>query len=610
VARALSLLGKVLRVFVGFALAFAFAGALAGSLCACQRDVVPPLVEVTDVTPREVELGDKIEVRGSGFPQGRSARVTLRGTLHRAGESPVRGVAVEATGAVEGVDRIVLSFGDDLEEKLAGHGERAAHTTFRGELEVAFASSAPGAPPLTGTLRNVTLDVRPSSVGSAIVDARDAEGARLLAFLGIAPGAASARGLPVDGVAPGSPAARAGIEPGDVLVEADGVRVFGASDLVPASARALDVVVRHGAAGLEDARSIPLVGYSASRIPAEYLPAVLLVGLALAWLLLLVMPSPAALAALEIRGASLLRATNARALAASLFGTGRRALVSVLASVLVGTFALGPHVVDADADGAILLVASLALLAASRVTAARGFGASIRAAVGVALAGAGLALALAGAVVLEGAFQLGELVRVQGGAPWELAATRQPAAAVLAFAYAAVLFALVRRTDAPAAPAAPAASAANAANAPGPVGVMDRLGVFVAAALGVAVFLGGWRLPGVVASSPSLALHVLAGAAFVGKTWAAVAALRGAAALATGWASGAEARGFVLKRIVPALALAAALVALTRRFAPAAPFETACGATVATAFVLLAARSLLRVRDAMTRPEPHASPFL
>ena len=105
------------------------------------------------------------------------------------------------------------------------------------------------------------------------------------------------------------------------------------------------------------------------------------------------------------------------------------------------------------------------------------------------------------------------------------------------------------------------------------------------------------------------AARALAALVFVAKTWVLAGALRATAALAPAW-HGRAARAFVLRRILPAFGLAAVLVLLARRLSPGATFELACGATLATTIVLLLARSALRVRDAMMRPEPHASPFL
>jgi hypothetical protein len=66
----------------------------------------------------------------------------------------------------------------------------------------------------------------------------------------------------------------------------------------------------------------------------------------------------------------------------------------------------------------------------------------------------------------------------------------------------------------------------------------------------------------------------------------------------------------MLRRLVPALVLGAALVGVSRKLGPSESFEAALGAAVVTALVLLTLRTALRIRGAMLRPEPHASPFL
>jgi len=463
-------------------------------LAACDKDGIPPLVEVTEVTPRSVEVGDRLEIRGSGFPQGRPARVTFHGTLRRPGQAEVRGATIEAAGVVASNDRIEVAVGDPIEEGFCGRGDHAAHTTATGELEVAFASSNPGAPPLVGVMHGLTLDVTPSSVRASVLEARAAEGARVIAFLGIAAGPATPRGLPVERVVPGSPAERAGIAAGDVLAAVDGVNVRELSDVAPASARSARLTLRHGESGTEETKTVPMVGYASERIPLEYGPALLVVGLALAVLLLLVLPVPAIASEVEMRIARRLRGTPVTALALALVGRGPRAAASALASILVATFALGPHVIGADLDGAILLVSGIALLVASRVARARGVLAGAREAAEVAAFGLVLAIAMAGMVVHGGAMRLAELSRAQGGMPWEFAAARHPVAFVLALAYLGALVAIVRaRDDAPLLSDArldELASRPRGRSAPGS-GLLERLGLLVASALAVAVFFDG-----------------------------------------------------------------------------------------------------------------------
>lgn len=610
-------------------------GALAGALAGCERDATPPLVEVTEVFPREVEVGDRVELRGAGFPQGRLARVTFRGMLSRPGQSPIHGATIEADGVVSSSDRIEIVVGEAFEERFCGHGDHAVHTTMTGDVEVAFASSAPGAPPLVGIMHGLVLDVTPSSVRSAVVEQRKAEGVRVLGFLGVTPGTATPRGLPIEKVEPSSPADLAGFQTGDLISAVDGVHVRELADVAPASARAAQITLRHGDSGTEETKSVPMIGYAGDRIPSEYGPALLLVGLALAFLVLLVLPAPVIASSLELRVARRLRTSGAKAAIAALFGRGPRAVGSALASVLVGTFALGPHVIGADLDAALLLLAAIALFLASRVAAARGSRASARAAAEIAIPGLVLAASLAGIVVHGGALRLVEIVRAQGGSPWEFAALRQPVACALAFAYLGGLLVMLRprdevallgdarvedselpaRTEGAARTAAARAAAARTAGTV-PSGsrrendgrLLERLGLIVACALAVAVFFGGWQLPGGT-DARSTFLQIVGAVVFVAKTWGLAGALLGVAAIASPWSTH-EARLFVLRRLVPALAVGAAFVAVSRKIAPSESLEAALGITVVTAFALLAFRTVLRIRGAMLRPEPHASPFL
>jgi hypothetical protein len=588
-------------------------------LVGCERDGIPPLVEVTEVSPRAVEVGDRMELVGAGFPQGRAARVTFRGTLLRPGHPPVHGATVESEGVVTSSDHIEIVISEPLEERFCGHGDHALHTTMNGDVEVAFASSAPGAPPLVGVMHGMTLDVSPSSVPASVVQARTEEGARVLAFLGVEPGAATPRGLPIEKVSPGSLADQAGFQPGDLVSAVDGVHVREVSDVAPASARAARFTLRHGDSGTEETKGVAMIGYAGERIPTEYAPALLLVGLALAVLLLLVVPAPAVASALELRVARRLRSGGPKRAAAALFGRGPRAIGSALASVLVATFALGPHVVGDDLDGAVLLVAAIALFLAARVASARGSRGSLRAAAEVAVPGLILAAAIAGIVIHGGALHLVEIVRAQGGSPWEFAAVRQPVAFVLALAYVGGVLVLLRardeasllsdvRVDETATARPSKAATAIAARAEDTGRVLERFGLVVACALGVAAFFGGWQLPGGIEPRTTL-LQVAGAMLFVVKTWALAGLILGAASIASPWTAR-QARAFLLRRLVPALLMGAALVAASRKLTPSESLETALGITVVTALALFALRTVLRIRGAMIRPEPHASPFL
>lgn len=589
--------------------ASSFRLALLGCLCAvvlllvlgCERQIAPPLVEVTELAPREVEAGDRLEVHGTGFPQGRTGRVTLEGTLFRPGETPTKGVSIEAEGTVAARDRLEIVVRESLAERFCGRGDRAAHATFQGNVLVSFASNVPGAPPLVGTLRGAQLDVLPSSARASVLDGRITEGRRVLAFLGVVPGAPSPRGLPMEQVQPSSLAAQAGFQVGDVLVSVDGVHVLSLGDVVPASARSVDLVIRHADSGIEETKTLSLVDYSGERVPTEYVPALLLVGVALAVLVLLVLPGPPSLAALELQIASKVRRTTPRELLGALLGSGRHAALSALVSAVVAAFALTPYVVGREVDGVVLLAASATMLVWSRLAREHGALASVR--MGLWLLGA--VIAMAGSVALAigqvGAIELAEIVRLQGGAPWQFTAARYPSCAILGLVYAVSIVGLLRVRS-------PEMTAAKVKPSPANAALLERAGVLLATALGVMMFLGGWQLPGVL-DPRGHGLALLGATLFVAKTWMFAAVLIGASRV-TSSLRARDVQALFLKRLLPGLVMAALLVAASRRLVPSLAIETAFGATLVALTVLFGVRLAARVWSALTRPEPHASPFL
>lgn len=565
--------------------------------------VAPPLVEVTDLTPREVERGDRLELHGSGFPQGRTGRVTLEGTVFRSGEAPVRGVSIETSGAVSAPDRLEIVVRDALAERFCGSGDHAVHATFRGDVEVTFASNLPGAPPLVGTLRDATLDVQPSSARASVMESRVAEGRRLLSFLGVVPGAATPRGLPVEQVAQGSPASRVNIQVGDLITTVDGVHVLSVGDLVPASARTVELRIRHADSGTEEAATISLLEYSGERVPTEYAPALVLVGLALAVLVLLVASGPASLVAIEMRIASRVRTATVRALFGALVGVGRQAALSAIVSAMVAGLALTPYVIGPEIDGFLLLGGAASMLVWSRVALERGALSSLRTLGQMATAAVVMAAALALTIARVGAIELAEISRLQGGSPWQFNAARHPACMIFAATYAAAVVAILRARPLPvaASPMDGQIRARLAAHAP----LLERVGMLLAAALAVTAFFGGWQLPG----APARRLVLLGAGVFVVKTWAVAGLLFGASRVLPTLRARDVVR-LVWRRFIPALLVGAALVAASRRFVPSLAIETAFGATVVAVTVLFAVRLFARVRVALARPEPHASPYL
>jgi NADH-quinone oxidoreductase subunit H len=582
---------RVLSALFGllFALALAF-------VMGCDRQIAPPLVDVTELSPREVEPGDRLEVHGAGFPQGRTGRLTFDGTVYRAGEGPSR-VVVDADGTVVTPDRIEVVVRDAFAARFCGRGDRAAHATFRGDVQVAFASMTPDAPPLTGMIRSVSLDVLPSSSSAIVAEARTGEGSRVLSFLGVVPAAPTSRGIPIEKVAPGSPAERARILVGDVIVAVDGVHVLSFADLVPASSRSAELTIRHGDTGLEETQTISVVQYTGERVPKEYAPALVLVGLAIAAMIILVLPGPPMLATIEMRIAARLRRQKVAALLGALVGVGRHAALSAILSAIALAFALTPYVVNREIDGAALVAVIASTLGWSKLAVERTAMSALRVLVPTAAALFAMIAAIALTVLHVGAIELAEIVRVQGGLPWQLTATRNPACAIAAAVYCASVVGVLRLRPI-AQTATPQVHAA----------LLERTGVILAAALCVMVFFGGWRLP--VASEPRTSgLMLAAGAVFLVKTWAITALFFGARSVGARLPAR-DLSALVAKRLLPALVAAAALVAVSRRLVPGSTVETAFGATAVALAGLFIVRCAARIRAAVMRPEPHASPFL
>jgi NADH-quinone oxidoreductase subunit H len=274
------------------------AAGLAGGEGACGREASPELVQVLDMSPRDVELGERVSLIGDGFPAGKPARVTFRGTLHRPGERAESVAEIVTAGLVSGPGQVQVLFTDSVLALFCGAGDRAAHTSFEGEVEVAFAAAVAGAPPVVGVLRRANLDVHPGLTPSD--RERDREGDRLLAWIGVRASLATAPGLVVEAVAPGSRGDAAGIVAGDLLSSFDGVRVGSLGDVVPApGAREALVGVRRGGDRDEVLKTVSVEGFRRAP-PVELLGASLLVLAAMAVVLLFAAPtSPTAAAALH-----------------------------------------------------------------------------------------------------------------------------------------------------------------------------------------------------------------------------------------------------------------------------------------------------------------------
>ena len=59
----------------------------------CSRGHDLDLLTVLDITPRELDLGDRIEIIGVDFPEGKPAEIYFEGDLYRPGRPVEKSVA-------------------------------------------------------------------------------------------------------------------------------------------------------------------------------------------------------------------------------------------------------------------------------------------------------------------------------------------------------------------------------------------------------------------------------------------------------------------------------------------------------------------------------------
>jgi NADH-quinone oxidoreductase subunit H len=603
-------LSGLLPVFLAIACCWLLSGA-----GGCLREASPQLVRVSDIAPREVEPGDRVAIVGEGFPPGREARVTFRGTLHRPGEKPETGVEIVATGVVAGAEQVELSFTETTQAMFCRAGDRAAHTTFEGDLEVAFAAATPGAAPVAGILRHVVFDVRPSAAPSEAELQR--EGARLLAWIGLEAVAAPS-GLSVVAVAPGSRAEAAGIGPGDLLATFDGVRVATLGDAVPVTGeREATVVLRRAEGTSEVTRTLAVDGFRRAP-PADLVAAALVALSALALVLVLGAPVRPLLSASLQRVISRMRAglvpAFRSAVREALPPAGALALVDALGYALLAAMPFGQYLVAAQLDVGILFVAAATALTAAALLSNRTPWAGVRAAAHVAVQHVPAALAVVAVVTTTGSLRMQEIARTQGGWPWDWLAFRSPGALVAL----ALLLACSRIEpdgfDATVSPLAALVEGPPVRRARGRwLEAACRAHRLLVAGLASALFLGGWLLPGLTASEQAATpLLQLGGAAWL------VAKTCGLVVLLT-WSSRAlpEARVAERTRSATLWLLPAALAALLATAAwtwwsPARAAQLLVSGSLVAFVALLGLALVHRVRHGLLSPlgDGHVSPFL
>jgi NADH-quinone oxidoreductase subunit H len=504
------------------------------------RDSSPNLLELTDLNPHSLEVGDRLTLKGSGFPEGRAAKVSFQGDVFRAGQSPLRDVTIVATAAASDPHSIAVTLNADLAREFCGVGD-AVHATFRGATSAAFQARGAGAPPVRGTLEGVVLDVNPASISKLTLAAHEAEAQRFAQYAGMAVVHSEERDvLLVDTVDPDGRASRAGLLPGDALLELDGVRLASLSDLIPPPrARLSHVSVRRGDVQEPSTFALDVSGFQPGS-PSELAPAATLLGFAVALLLIFASPLGRALSWLEGRLVSRVRDRGrptpwsraqgdlkplgfVRVALSELPSSPLPYFVFIMDSAWLTLLAMNRTIWARELDLPVLFLGSLtALCATALIVGGREPGrrfsllAGLRHVLLTLVFQTPVLSAMACAVLLSGSLRSDDILAAQGGWPWQWFAFASPVALAIFVLLVLGLVPVVAR--APGALSAAVSEAAEKAARRQSTTLAEWSHLILTSGVISLVFLGGPRLPGAPAGdSAGLWLQVCGALLFQAK---------------------------------------------------------------------------------------------
>lgn len=401
----------------------------------------PGLLQLTELSAREVGRGDKLEISGAGFPEGRVARLTFRGDVFRPGRAPAHDVELAISARTSTPHVLEATIPEELVRGFCGRDD-AAHATFRGDITAAFAARKNGAPPVAGSLQGVVLDVAPSHETEDDRALATQEGQRFAAFLGVSVASDGGGPLRIAQVQPEGRAAQVGLAAGDVIEELSGVRVGDVSDLVPPPrARTARIGLYRGRQSETAVMAVDVAEFKPGTL-SDLTPALALVGSALLLLLLALSPlgrfSTWLALTVSARSGGGPRKPHehwlsvARGLSGAL-PTGAAAYFGVaLGSSLLALGALSVPLVARELDLPILLLAvsSAAIVAGalSQLTAREAWAplAALRRAFWVLVAQAPLCSALLVGVLSVGSLRADDFAAAQAGMPWRFLAFASP----------------------------------------------------------------------------------------------------------------------------------------------------------------------------------------
>lgn len=612
------------------------------------------LLTVLDITPREVDLGDRIEIIGVDFPEGKPVKITFQGDLHRPGRPVEKNVAIEVDTVSSSSSRIGFELTQGLHDRLAGVGPDAIHTTFRGNVLVAFPSTAPdGVKKEVTGVRDAVIDVRPPTMRRSIIEAREKKGEEVLAALGIEldDSSPTSGGLKIKAIsdqADAIAAKNAGLLPGDLLVSFDGVNVASKADMVPTgSSRFADVGILRG--GQLEYRKLE-VSKIAKGVPTDLVGAGIMLLVAILTVGIFMSPTAGIITWVERRMAGRMQSRVGpnrsgpqgflQWLADGIKSILKEDIIPAEADgpmfrlapylVFVGVSAtfvvmpFGQYLIAADLDiGILFVVAVTSLVTIGLMTG--GWASNnkwsllggIRSAAQIISYEIPAAVSIVCIVMMTGSLRMQDIIRAQGGLPWDWYMFRNPVVFLLFFLYFITALAEGNRAPFDLPEAESELVAGYSTEYSGMRYVFFFFGewanVFVMAGIASALFLGGWQVPFVdpLVQGSSFWWQALGAFIFLSKAWVLVFVV-----IWIRWTLPRiridQLMNLCWKWLVPGAFIAFVLTALWTIWSPEGPVRWAISGATFLVFVAILVQFGRRVAFAMRNMQAnvHLNPFI
>lgn len=528
----------------------------------CSRGHDLDLLTVLDITPRELDLGDRIEIIGVDFPEGKPAEIYFEGDLYRPGRPVEKSVSIRVDAVSSSSSRIDFQLTQGLHDRIAGAGADAIHTTFRGDVRVVFPSVASDGmkKSVSGAVHGAVIDVRPPTMRRAVIESRQRKGEQVLAALGIEiDDSPTSGGLKIKAVseAPENLAAKqAGLLAGDVIKSFDGISVADKGDVIPSgTSRFADVGIERG--GQLEFRKIE-VSKIAKGVPTDLVGAAILLLVAVMTVGVFMSPTAGIITWVERRVAgrmqsrigpnrsgpqgflqwladgvkSLLKEDIVPAEADGPMFRLAPYLVFVGVSATFVVMPFGHYLIAADLDiGILFVVAVTSLVTIGLMTGGWASNNKWSLLGGIRSAAQTISYEIPGAiaivcvVMMTGSLRMQDIIRAQGGLPWDWYMFRNPVMFLLFFLYFITALAEGNRAPFDLPEAESELVAGYSTEYSGMRYVFFFFGewanVFVMSGIASALFLGGWQVPFVDAMTQgnSFWWQALGAFIFLSKAW-------------------------------------------------------------------------------------------